>query len=828
MIDLVSIKLDTLWGYMTIPRDLYWRLDVNCSVPIENYWFARKNHVNRVHPSPQSWCRFCQGHWSIPLIEGNISSDPMSCRFPSGLIERVCTILDGLHITYDIEDSRVRLTPEPQQMNVEWRDYQQVLAEMWAEHQTMSWSLMTGGGKSALCLGAFAFWGKPGLILVHKKEIQNEFVKEADKFGFPFPLGTVGDQKWNPDFCTVAMVQTLHARRKTKECIDLLNNAQFLAVDECFTPDTLVHTEDGPKSIYRLVRDKYSGRVWSWSQSEQRFELQKVVGWIKQPLNQDILRVTYGRAGSIKCTANHRFLTTKGWRAAKELSSGDAILSYQSTYSSSPELSPEAKQIIYGSILGDGSVGWPNNQSIEPRLCMTQHERHKEYLQYKSDFLTFLGKPKTHTSTSGYTHNRNILQWVFPSNLELAAIAKMPITELIRRMGWLAMAIWYLDDGSITEHGAASIGVYSRSDDIVEALLDRLHQLGVSSARKLSDYRGPYIHILKKDMEGIFGSSIAQYVPDCMLYKIPQKFHKRLLYIPQEFTPVKFWTAVNKIHRLNLRKGYVYCLDVEANHNFLVGNSSKLVVENCHHLPAKTWYGLAQSIPAPIRYGQSATIQQQGKNILWLEGATGPLRYTVPIGSDLVKDFHAKPEIFITRMPCSGNSNISSYEEWCDANIYSNDALRKQIVHIASKHKQQQHKLLVFNTRVGAAQEMAQLLSEHGIRTEAYHGSLSAKQRKAIMAKFETGGLDCLSATQVFDEGVNIPAINVAILATGGKSETQLIQRIGRAIRPKPGDNVCYIYDFYFADGGVLENHSQARLSVYKKNGWKLSGAGLE
>jgi superfamily II DNA or RNA helicase len=65
------------------------------------------------------------------------------------------------------------------------------------------------------------------------------------------------------------------------------------------------------------------------------------------------------------------------------------------------------------------------------------------------------------------------------------------------------------------------------------------------------------------------------------------------------------------------------------------------------------------------------------------------------------------------------------------------------------------------------------------------HGSHSAKQRGAVVGRFETGEIAVLLASTIFDEGEDIKGIGSVVLAAGGASLVRVVQRIGRGVRAK-------------------------------------------
>ena len=45
---------------------------------------------------------------------------------------------------------------------------------------------------------------------------------------------------------------------------------------------------------------------------------------------------------------------------------------------------------------------------------------------------------------------------------------------------------------------------------------------------------------------------------------------------------------------------------------------------------------------------------------------------------------------------------------------------------------------------------------------------------------------------RVLNEGVDVPDANVAIVVSGSSATREYIQRLGRVLRPKPGEAVLY------------------------------------
>jgi superfamily II DNA or RNA helicase len=76
-------------------------------------------------------------------------------------------------------------------------------------------------------------------------------------------------------------------------------------------------------------------------------------------------------------------------------------------------------------------------------------------------------------------------------------------------------------------------------------------------------------------------------------------------------------------------------------------------------------------------------------------------------------------------------------------------------------------------------------LTACGLRAAAMHSQLPARARAEVLDQFATGGLDVLAAPRVLDEGVDIPAADLAVIIGASRSRRQMVQRMGRVLRKK-------------------------------------------
>ncbi len=69
---------------------------------------------------------------------------------------------------------------------------------------------------------------------------------------------------------------------------------------------------------------------------------------------------------------------------------------------------------------------------------------------------------------------------------------------------------------------------------------------------------------------------------------------------------------------------------------------------------------------------------------------------------------------------------------------------------------------LQFTQSIAAAESAAEVLVQAGLRAEATHSGLDRTARRGVLSRFAAGALDVVSAPQILDEGVDVPAADTA------------------------------------------------------------------
>ncbi|MCH5642272.1 DEAD/DEAH box helicase [Gordonia sp. ABSL49_1] len=107
---------------------------------------------------------------------------------------------------------------------------------------------------------------------------------------------------------------------------------------------------------------------------------------------------------------------------------------------------------------------------------------------------------------------------------------------------------------------------------------------------------------------------------------------------------------------------------------------------------------------------------------------------------------------------------------------------------------------LVFAETKAAAASASETLLAQGVAAAPYTSDLNRADRIALLKTFKEGSITTLAAPRVLDEGIDVPEADVGIVLAASRTRRQMIQRMGRVIRPKP-DGRPAVFIVMFAEG---------------------------
>lgn len=190
-----------------------------------------------------------------------------------------------------------------------------------------------------------------------------------------------------------------------------------------------------------------------------------------------------------------------------------------------------------------------------------------------------------------------------------------------------------------------------------------------------------------------------------------------------------------------------------------------------------------------------------------------------PKDKDAVRGFlkQAAEKVLMSRAQWHACQNIG---------VFDNAKRNRVICHLAEEHHDRGDSILILVGSIEHGKQLAADISPVISLPGAVviHSKMGAKKRKKAIEDLRSGALRCAIATSLADEGLDVPRVNVIILAGAGRSDSKSEQRTGRALRPFADKDNGFIHDMWDWQYPMLLNQSRARARVYKELGYEFVG----
>ena len=242
-----------------------------------------------------------------------------------------------------------------------------------------------------------------------------------------------------------------------------------------------------------------------------------------------------------------------------------------------------------------------------------------------------------------------------------------------------------------------------------------------------------------------------------------------------------------------------------------------VVTDECHHVPADTWSRTLYALPGRWRLGLTATPDREDGLTPLLHWHNGPTVATID-HADLVE----AGVIIAPRVIRIDTGWEPEAEDWGEmlTEATQNDQRNDLLLSTVHKLVANGRHVMIQTERTAHAESLATLLCEAGILAGALHGKVPEKRRAERLAAAARGDLRVITATQLGDEGLDLPILDALVLGVPQRNPGRLEQRIGRVSRARPGKKDALVIDL--VDDGSLSRLWWARRKVYQRLGCEL------
>jgi len=246
---------------------------------------------------------------------------------------------------------------------------------------------------------------------------------------------------------------------------------------------------------------------------------------------------------------------------------------------------------------------------------------------------------------------------------------------------------------------------------------------------------------------------------------------------------------------------------------------SLLLVDECHHTPSRCLSEVVDRSEAPYRYGLTATPNREdglGALIGWY---IGPVRHAITDADMEACGRLVRPTYREVRTGCRPETRLTRSgvvdHAWVITQLAEDEVRTGMIAEATAEAHDRGGVVLVLTTRVEHAKRLAVACEQRGVAVAVVTGQMGSLRRRASLDAVQRKMVRVLIATQLADEGLDLPMLDTLILALPSRAHGRTVQRVGRIMRPAVGKAQPEIVDV-IDDHPMCWGQRSARLRAIK------------
>ncbi len=225
-----------------------------------------------------------------------------------------------------------------------------------------------------------------------------------------------------------------------------------------------------------------------------------------------------------------------------------------------------------------------------------------------------------------------------------------------------------------------------------------------------------------------------------------------------------------------------------------------IVVDEAHHVGADTFIQTLAALAPPMRAGMTAT-PWRGDDYD-IEQMFGPALVRMGIAEGLQGGFLCDVDYRLL----ADNIDWELVQD-LSAHRYSLGQLNRrlilptrdeEVVRIIAEVFQTNHRRggIIFSPSIAHAREFAAMLRAFGFRAEEISSEDDARQRERKLSRFRAGEYQFMTTVDLFNEGVDLPDVDMIVFMRVTHSRRIFVQQLGRGLRLSSRKDEVIVLDF--------------------------------
>lgn len=254
----------------------------------------------------------------------------------------------------------------------------------------------------------------------------------------------------------------------------------------------------------------------------------------------------------------------------------------------------------------------------------------------------------------------------------------------------------------------------------------------------------------------------------------------------------------------------------------------QIIVDECHHISARSFEQVARAAKAFYVTGFSATVERKDGHHPIIFMQCGPIRHRVTVKQQQVSD-HIKRTVYVRRTGFTlpdelarlGSLNIHDVYE----SLICDESRNRMIVSDALSCLEKGGHPLILTERRAHLECLLQLLAPLTPNLVVLTGGMGQKQRRVAVANLQLEGTRLVLATgRYLGEGFDDDRLDTLFLALPISWKGTLAQYAGRLNRIRQEKQHIAVYDYVDLDVPMLRRMFKRRRRGYRKLGYEICG----
>ena len=689
--------------------------------------------------------------------------------------------------------------------------------------------LPPGWGKTVMALYILSKLNVKTLIIVHKDFLLNQWKERIQEYIDNVTIGIIKQKQIQTDNdIVIASLQSISMKDYPKNTFD---DFGLTIIDECFIYTEKIHTDKGLYAIGDLyeiwsLKDVYElPKILSFNKLTKKFEYKKLTyAWQKKC--SDIMKIYLDRR-MINCTPDHKILTESyGYVKAKDLKEGDLILSKYDKRNLhdqiiAPKLNSDQKQVFFGLLLTGNIKKTKTNRYFISKMMK---DKSLDDIWLKDMFSMFIAKSKKNFQFSKFRKTKNMYSPIIDLTNKINNIDILSL-DVLNNLDIKSFAVWITINGKISTDKLIC-NTHISDHKTLENIKHKLKKEFNVSCSICKNTSRSIDFIFENDDKNNLFSKVGCYLGSEFKQKYNIENNEKYEW-NKKFMDYGTIIVLKSKYTKN-RTPYVYDIEVEDNHNFVLGSQDPNydfidgpVVSNCHHMAAQVFSRALFKVNFAYSLGLSATVTRKdglSKVFKWFIGdVVYKAKSKDKDNLDVTMKYYYDSDPNYSKIPLlfNGKPNISKLINNICEYLPRTQMIVDELDSILKKESDRE--VIILSDRRNHLNIIEKLLNDKNYHSIGYYvGGMKQSDLKNSESKNII-----LGTFNMVSEGFDLPKLNTLVLASPKSDVEQSVGRIQRQLKQdrKYTPLVLDIADQF----SLFSNQAKKRSAFYHKKGFNVN-----